>query len=49
MKNFAPQHVVISHFQHNIITAELSLHEFLKQAWPIIEGSNSFMDNWHIQ
>ena len=25
-----------------------SLHEFLKVAWPIIEPSRAFIDNWHI-
>lgn len=30
--------------------AELSLYEFTKQAWPIIEGPSSpFVDGWHIQ
>lgn len=29
--------------------AKESLHEFIKQAWPTIEGSVSFIDSWHIQ
>lgn len=29
--------------------AEASLHEFVKQAWPIIEPKRAFLDNWHIQ
>src|ERR1700688_1995579 len=33
----------------SILTAELSLHEFIKQAWPIIEGDKEFVDGWHIQ
>ena len=32
-----------------IIKAELSLYEFLKQAWPIIEGKTPFIDNWHLK
>ena len=31
------------------INAELSLYEFLKQAWPIIEGKTPFIDNWHLK
>jgi len=26
-----------------------SFHEFIKQAWPAIEGGISFVDSWHIQ
>ena len=33
----------------SIINAELSLYEFLKQAWPIIEGKTPFIDNWHLK
>ncbi|HVX00758.1 MAG TPA: phage terminase large subunit [Candidatus Babeliaceae bacterium] len=29
--------------------AEESFYEFVKQAWPIIEGTNPFVDNWHIE
>lgn len=32
----------------DIIKAELSLHEFLKQAWPSIEGDKPYTDGWHI-
>lgn len=35
--------------QQNILKAELSLHEFVKQAWPTIEGDKEFVDGWHIQ
>lgn len=28
--------------------AESSLHEFTKQAWPIIEFGTEFVDNWHL-
>lgn len=31
------------------IKAEASLYEFVKQAWPSIEGNVSFVDNWHIK
>lgn len=36
-------------YQLSVLKAELSLYEFFKQAWPIIEGRNTFYDNWHIQ
>lgn len=29
--------------------AESSLHEFIKQAWPYMEGQTPFIDSWHIQ
>lgn len=29
--------------------AKHSLHEFLRQAWPTIEGDTPFIDNWHIE
>jgi predicted phage terminase large subunit-like protein len=29
--------------------AEASLHEFVKQAWPCVESSVAFVDNWHIE
>ena len=35
--------------QQNILKAELSLHEFIKQAWHVIEGDKEFIDGWHIQ
>ncbi len=28
--------------------AEASLHEFVKQAWPVVESRVDFVDNWHI-
>ncbi len=31
------------------LLAELSLHEFLKQAWKWIEGNTPFTDGWHLQ
>jgi phage terminase large subunit-like protein len=33
----------------NKLLAETSLLAFLKQAWPIIEGSVPFIDNWHLK
>lgn len=36
-------------FQQNILKAEVSLHEFIKQAWSVIEGDKEFVDGWHIQ
>jgi phage terminase large subunit-like protein len=36
-------------FQQDILKAELSLHEFIKQAWHVIEGDKEFIDGWHIQ
>lgn len=36
-------------FQQDILKAELSLHEFIKQAWHVIEGKTPFVDSWHIQ
>lgn len=30
------------------MSAERSLHEFTKQAWPQIEGKRPFVDGWHI-
>lgn len=29
--------------------AEISLSEYIKQAWPIIEPGTQYIDNWHIQ
>jgi predicted phage terminase large subunit-like protein len=35
---------------HKTLLAELSLHEFLKQAWMYIEGADvPFIDGWHIK
>lgn len=31
------------------LQAATSLHAFIKQAWPAIEGGVPFVDNWHIQ
>jgi len=28
--------------------AENSFHEFVRQAWPLVEGNNPFIDGWHI-
>ncbi len=36
-------------YEQNVYKAELSLYEFLKQAWPYIEGEKEFTDGWHIQ
>ena len=30
------------------LIAEKSLHEFIKQAWPIVEPDTPLLDNWHI-
>ena len=35
--------------RQDYLSAEDSLYEFLKQAWPIIEGKTPFIDNWHIK
>ena len=35
--------------ERQTLLAGLSLYEFYKQAWSIIEGRNPFYDNWHIQ
>lgn len=31
------------------LKAEKSFHEFVKQAWPHVEGGKEFVDGWHIQ
>lgn len=36
-------------FERDKLKAELSLYEFLKQAWKWIEGDKEFTDGWHIQ
>jgi predicted phage terminase large subunit-like protein len=36
-------------YLRDLLQAEFSLHEFIKQAWPIIEGDVAFVDGWHIQ
>jgi len=36
-------------FYGNKLRATASLHEFFKQAWPIMEGSIPFIDSWHIK
>lgn len=43
-EKLSPEEIELS-----IINAELSLYEFLKQAWPIIEGKTPFIDNWHLK
>jgi predicted phage terminase large subunit-like protein len=35
--------------ERQTLLAGMSLYEFYKQAWSIIEGRNPFFDNWHIQ
>ena len=35
-------------YRQSVFKAELSLHEFLKQAWRVIEGGVPFIDNWHL-
>ena len=29
--------------------AEMSLYEFVKQAWPVVEGGREFTEGWHIE
>jgi len=29
--------------------AEATLHEFVRQAWPIVEADRPFVDNWHVR
>jgi len=36
-------------FLISVKSAKNSLYEFLKQAWPIIEGKTPFIDNWHLK
>ena len=31
-----------------LLACRENLHEFVRQAWPIVEPSTPFMDNWHI-
>jgi len=35
-------------YRQSVLKAECSLHEFLKQAWRVIEGGVPFIDNWHL-
>ena len=28
--------------------AEQHLHDFVKQAWPLVEPGTEYLDNWHI-
>ena len=30
------------------IAAEISLREYIRQAWPLVEPANPFLSNWHI-
>jgi predicted phage terminase large subunit-like protein len=39
----------ILEYEGNKLLAEVSLHEFLKQAWSWIEGDVPFVDGWHIR
>ena len=32
----------------DFVRSEVSFYEFFKQAWPVLEGGVSFIDNWHI-
>ena len=36
-------------YNRNVLAAELSLCEFLKQSWHITEGNTPFLNNWHIE
>ena len=33
----------------NLLLAEKSLHEYIRQAWAVVEPKDRFLDNWHIQ
>src|SRR5689334_11769290 len=33
----------------SIVQAEESYYEFVRQAWPIIEGGKPFIPGWHIE
>lgn len=35
-------------YERDILRAEKSLHEFLKQSWSIIQVGIPFIDNWHL-
>lgn len=52
--------VRMQHHQHDVIIlspddlaikklCESSLYEFVKYAWPYVEGENSYSDNWHVK
>lgn len=47
--NLREQLVKITQLQEDIEKAENSLYEFVKQAWPIVEGGTPFDEGWHIQ
>lgn len=49
MSNMKLENLEKLKYEQNIYKAEVSLHEFLKQAWPHMEGEKSFIDGWHIQ
>lgn len=36
-------------FRRERQAAEASLHEFVRQAWPLVEVDRPFIDNWHIR
>ena len=36
-------------YKQDVIKAELSLYEFFKQSWSIIEGKTPFIENWHVE
>lgn len=50
LKEFAADLDLIALQQlQDVLKAEISLYEFIKQAWPSIEGSTPFVDSWHIR
>lgn len=44
-----PEELVKAKNYLSVLEAQSSLYDFLKQAWPIIEGKTPFIDGWHIQ
>lgn len=44
-----PEELVKARNYLSVLEASCSLYDFLKQAWPIIEGDTPFIDGWHIQ
>jgi hypothetical protein len=40
--------VLSSQEAFDFVRSEVSFYEFFKQAWPVLEGGVSFIDNWHI-
>lgn len=49
MKAVSEEYITRLRYEQNILKAETSFHEFIKQAWHVIEGNLPFVDGWHIQ